>query len=142
MTLDAQPGKLFGGDIDPHTPVVFDEGLIGCPDWRRFVLEPNAVGPTIQLLRCLDAPDVALYVTDPFTIEPDYEFEVGDADASAIGLADPGDALVLVILTVHADPPAVTANLLGPLVINVKSGRGRQLVLSSSDYSIRHPVTG
>jgi hypothetical protein len=23
----------------------FEDGLIGCPDWKRFVLEPEAVGP-------------------------------------------------------------------------------------------------
>ena len=119
--------------------LVFDEGLVGCPNWRRFVLEPEAVGPTIHTLRCLDE-DVALYVCDPFTIVPDYEFEVGDADATALELKDPGDALVLVVLTVRTEPAAVTANLLGPLVVNRRTGRGRQLVLSGSDYSARHPV--
>jgi flagellar assembly factor FliW len=43
-------------------------------------------------------------------------------------------------LTVRTDPAGVTANLLGPLVINNRTGRGRQLVLSTSDYSARHPV--
>src|SRR5207302_11471132 len=107
-----------------------------------FILEPDAVGPAIQLLRCLDAEGVALYVTDPFTIVPDYEFEIADSDAEALELGDPRDALVLVVLTVHDQPAAVTANLLGPLVVNVRSGRGRQLVLAASDYSVRYAVHG
>lgn len=106
------------------------------------MLEPEAVGPAIQLLRCLDAPDVALYVADPFTIVPEYEFEVGDADGASLDLTDPSDALVLVVLTVRSDPESVTANLLGPLVVNVRTGRGRQLVLAESGYSVRHPVVG
>ena len=120
--------------------VTFQEGLIGCPDWRRFELESETAGPAIHTLRCLDAPDVALYVCDPFTIVPDYEFEVGEPDATVLELKDPGDALVLVVLTVRTDPAGVTANLLGPLVINRGTGRGRQLVLSSSEYSARHAV--
>lgn len=129
-------------DAGRRRALLFDSGLIGCPDWQRFVLEPGAVGPAIHLLRCLDVDDVALYVTDPFTIVPDYEFEVGDADVAALELADPGDALVYVILTIHDEPVSVTANMLGPLVLNDRTGRGRQLVLASSDYSVRHPVLG
>ena len=120
--------------------LTFEAGLIGCPDWRRFELETETAGPAIHTLRCLDAPDVALYVCDPFTIVPDYEFEVGEPDASALELKDPSDALVLVVLTVRTDPAGVTANLLGPLVINSRTGRGRQLVLAASEYSVRHAV--
>jgi flagellar assembly factor FliW len=129
-------------DASHRRALVFDEGLIGCPDWRHFMLEPNAAGPAIQLLRSLDEPEVALYVADPFTIQPEYEFEVGDADSSPLELTDPGDALVLVILTVRNDPASVTANLLGPLVVNVRTGRGRQLVLAESGYSAQHPIVG
>lgn len=118
----------------------FDEGLIGCPQWRRFVVEPNVAGPAIHLLRCLDVEGIAVYAGDPFTILPDYEFEIADPDAEALGLGDPKDALVLVVLTIHDDPPGVTANLLGPLVVNARTGRGRQLVLGTSEYSVRHPV--
>ena len=120
--------------------LTFEDGLIGCPDWKRFSLETEAAGPAIHTLRSLDEPDVALYVCDPFTIVPDYEFEVGEPDASALELKDPSDALVLVVLTVRTDPAGVTANLLGPLVINSRTGRGRQLVLATSEYSVRHAV--
>jgi flagellar assembly factor FliW len=122
--------------------LVFDDGLIGCPEWQRFVLEPDAAGPAILELRSLDEDGVALYVADPFTIQPEYEFEVGEEDSNALELTDPGDALVLVILTVRDESASVTANMLGPLVINVRTGRGRQLVLAESGYSVRHPIVG
>jgi flagellar assembly factor FliW len=132
----------MAGSAEADTAVrqfYFADGLVGCPSWQRFELESDAVGPAIHALRGLDE-DVSLYVCDPFTIVPDYEFEVGDAEAAALELRDPSDALVLVVLTVRTDPAGVTANLLGPLVINNRTGRGRQLVLSTSDYSARHPV--
>ena len=141
MTNDRQDAAP-GVDPNQRRALLFDEGLIGCPDWRHFMLEPDAAGPAIQLLRSLDEPEVALYVADPFTILPEYEFEVGDADSNPLELSDPGDALVLVILTVHNDPASVTANLLGPLVVNVRTGRGRQLVLAESGYSAQHPIVG
>ena len=141
MTDDRQDAGS-GADPSERRALVFDEGLIGCPDWRHFMLEPDAAGPAIQLLRSLDEPEVALYVADPFTILPEYEFEVGDADSSTLELTDPSDALVLVILTARDDPASVTANLLGPLVVNIRTGRGRQLVLAESGYSAQHPIVG
>ena len=135
--------EASGSALDPlggTRSLLFEEGLVGCPEWRRFAIELNVAGPVIHLLRCLDLEGVALYAADPFTIVPDYEFEIADPDAEALGLSDPKDALVLVVLTVHEDPPGVTANLLGPLVVNVTTGRARQLVLAASEYSARHPV--
>lgn len=142
MSADGQPGTasstlaVLGG----IRTLTFEDGLVGCPDWKTFELEPDVAGRAIHLLRCRDVEGVALYAADPFTIVPDYEFEIADPDAEALELSDPRDALVLVVLTIHEEPPQVTANLLGPLVVNVTTGRGRQLVLGASEYSVRHPV--
>ena len=142
MVTNDRPDAALDAVPSQRRALLFEEGLIGCPEWRRFVLEPDAAGPAIQQLRSLDEPEVAFYVADPFAILPGYEFEVGEADSDAIELADPGDALVLVILTVRNDPASVTANLLGPLVVNVRTGRGRQLVLADAGYSAQHPIVG
>jgi flagellar assembly factor FliW len=34
----------------------------------------------------------------------------------------------------------LTANLVGPIVINVKKKLAKQIVLSDSQYSLRHPI--
>jgi flagellar assembly factor FliW len=39
-----------------------------------------------------------------------------------------------VILTLHSRPEQTTANLLGPLVVNARSGQAVQAVLSGSGY--------
>lgn len=142
MGADGQPGAAEStlAALGGLRALAFDDGLVGCPDWRRFELEPDVAGPAIHMLRCLDVEGVALYAADPFTIVPDYEFEIADPDAVALELSDPRDALVLVVLTIHEQPPEVTANLLGPLVVNVRTGRGRQLVLGASEYSARYVV--
>ena len=120
--------------------ILFSEGLIGCEDWRRFVLlecgEPGPVG----LLQCLDDPDVGFLVADPYEIVDGYRFEVSDADREAVGLGHSDDAVVLCTLIVRQDPVEVTANLLGPLLINSTTGRGVQVVLSGSEYSTRQVI--
>lgn len=140
MTIDPAAAPTIDVPIRRRA-IAFESGLIGCPTWRNFVLEPEAAGAHIHTLRCLDEDGIALYVADPFIIRPDYEFEIGDSDAEALGITDPGDVLVLVVLTVRADPPEITANLIGPLLVNNRTGRGRQLVLTSDTYSTRAVVS-
>jgi hypothetical protein len=55
------------------------------------------------------------------------------------GLVDDGE-WVLAILAVHGEPPAVTANLAGPLVVNMDSATARQLVLEDPEFPLQSPV--
>jgi len=120
--------------------VVFEGGLVGCEDWRHFLLlETEEAGP-IKLLHCEDEPQVEFFVTDPYLIDEDYEIEMPEAAAKSIGLESWQDAMVLCTLLIQQEPLLVLANLLGPLVINRRNGRGVQIVLSGSKYSARHLV--
>jgi flagellar assembly factor FliW len=122
--------------------VTFPEGLVGCSDWRHFVLlDADEAGP-VRMLQCLDDPEVGFFVTDPKLLLEDYQLEIPPSAASAIDLVEQEKAIVLCTLVVKQDPLVVTANLLGPLVINRENGRGVQVVLSGSDYSARHVVVG
>jgi flagellar assembly factor FliW len=52
-----------------------------------------------------------------------------------------GELSVFVIVTIPAgNPGAMTANLLGPLVVNPRSRRAKQLVLDDRLYSHRYRV--
>lgn len=109
--------------------IVFPDGLVGCPDWKRFtLLVDDEEELPVALLKSLDFPEVELLVTDPTLLEQDY--------AAAIG--NPAGALYCT-LTVQQDG-WITANLLGPLVIDPTTFQGKQLVLTDSSYSARHPV--
>lgn len=111
--------------------ITFPEGLIGCPEWCRFlVLEDDEPGP-VGILQSLDRPEVALLVVDPEHIWPGYREHL------LLPTAQP--VVVLVTLTRQPDG-ALTANLLGPLVIDPVQGTGRQIVLGQSDFASRHPV--
>ena len=49
------------------------------------------------------------------------------------------EPVVYCTLSVQADG-WLTANLLGPLVLNPLNRRGKQLVLAESEYSTKHPI--
>jgi flagellar assembly factor FliW len=118
----------------------FPEGLVGCADWRRFKLIQEPQMAPLALLRSEDIPGLSLIVADPWLVHPGYAPTLDEADRLALGAGAGAELQWLAVLNVQAEPPAVTANLLGPLVVNKATGAARQVILSQSGYPAAHPL--
>ena len=131
----------FGTVELPEDRVIrFPRGLIGFPQITRYVLIDHPGGGPFRWLQAVDAPALAFAVTDPRIFFPDYRVPVSREELEAIGLEDPAEAAVIVILVVPSRPEGITANLLGPVVINPRARVGAQLILDSTTYTTRHPI--
>jgi len=121
--------------------LVFPGGLVGCADWKRFVLISDE-GTPLQLayMQSLDDPNIALVVTNPSQLDSNYMAPLSIEDRADLGLTEGTQPLMFCTLTVRGDG-WLTANLLGPLVVNPVTGTGKQLVLVDSGYSTQFPVT-
>ncbi|MEX1022303.1 MAG: flagellar assembly protein FliW [Dehalococcoidia bacterium] len=117
----------------------FDPGLGGFESLRRYALIPEAESP-IEWLQSLEDPEVAFALLEPFSFRSDYSFELTDADAEALGMHEPQDALVRCVLTLHEDPTKITANLLAPLVLCRRTHMARQVIVQNADYALRQPL--
>jgi flagellar assembly factor FliW len=135
-TRKASPDAAQQEDV---VTIVFPQGLVGCPEWQHFALLPDPFEQFGELV-CLDAPGICLVVADARALPVNCSFELDDADADALQLASADDAHVLVILNISREPPAVFANLAGPLVINWRSRVGRQVVLDHTSFPLRAPI--
>ena len=121
--------------------IVFPEGLIGCDAWKRFVLiTDDEVDMPLARLQSLDDPDMALIITNPTIVDPTYAASISDQDRAELALDASTEPVMYCTLSVQSDG-WLTANLLGPLVLNPSNRTGKQLVLTDSSYSTRHPVT-
>jgi flagellar assembly factor FliW len=120
--------------------LAFPDGLVGCQDWKNFVLlSDDEEDLPVACLQSVDQPRVRLLVTDPRLIDQNYSIDLSEADRSSLELQALDDTALFCTLTV-AEGGEITANLLGPLVVNKRTLRGRQVVQSESGYSTRHPV--
>lgn len=113
--------------------LAFPDGLVGLPELVRFAREPID-GTVFHELISLDDPTFRFAAAGADDVRPGIS-----ADLTERGLVPEG-AEVLVLLAVHGDPPSVTANLAGPLVI--EDGVGRQLILEDPAFPLRAPVAG
>lgn len=93
----------------------------------------DEIGPGLFALRGAD--DVRLFVLDASVHLPDYAPELTDAQAAALGITDPADALLLVVATPGDD--GTTVNLLAPIVAHVATGRAAQVILEGQDHPLR-----
>lgn len=117
-------------------------GLIGFKEFRSFEIFYQQEELPFCWLR-LKGPEVLHFVViDPMGVIPDYEPELFDDDAGFLGIESSEDASVFNIVTVSdGDPPSAVVNLVGPIVINRKTGRAKQVVLANYHrYSAHHPL--
>ncbi|MCW2668040.1 MAG: Flagellar assembly factor FliW [Frankiales bacterium] len=121
--------------------LVFASGLPGFPGERRFALVRwGAFEGPYSLMVDLDNPDVRFLVMPPYVFFPDYVVDLEDSIAAKVHLERAEDCLLLVIVTLGSTPEEATANLLGPVVINLKTREGMQAVLAESGHSTRVPL--
>ncbi len=113
--------------------IVFAEGLVGLPDLVRHQLRSVAETALFELVS-LDDPDMGFIAARAEDVRP------GMTDAlrrrSLLGETES----LLVLLAVHGEPATVTANLAGPVAIDLDAATGRQLVLEDPEYPLRAPI--
>lgn len=123
----------------PH--LTFASGLPGFPGSRRFALVGwGAEGGPYRVLVDVADPRVRFLVVPPQVFFPDYAVDLDDAVAAKVHLDDADDCLLLVIVTLGRRPQDATANLLGPVVVNLRTREGVQAVLADSSHGTRVPL--
>ncbi len=129
-------------------PASEDKSVSQAPAVSEIVFPDGLVGlPALVRLRLSAVPDTALYELVS-SDDPTMGFIAASADnvkpgttdlLCARGLISQGE-WVLAILAVHGEPPAITANLAGPLVVDMTSATARQLVLEDPEFPLQAPV--
>lgn len=130
-------------EVSEDEAIDFGPGLLGFPEASSYILLEIPDQDDYCWLQSCEVPELAFLVTRPWEFFPEYEIDVADEIQNEIGLSDPADSDIFLLLTVHRDeeqPVAFTANLLGPIVVNTESRQARQVVLDAKLYGTREPL--
>ncbi len=125
--------------IDPETVITIADGIPGFAEFASFVLLEVSPDEPLYWLQSIEDGELAFLSCVPWAYFPDYELELGDDDEAALDVEDAADLLVLSLLTIDRDSNAVTANLLGPIVVNQKARLARQVVMVG-DHPTQAPL--
>lgn len=126
--------------FDEGVLLTFPKGLLGFEQLTTYQLvEPRDAYP-LKFLQSVEAAEVSFICIDPIAVKKDYEVPLGQEEAEALALEAPEDALILTLVVVPEDPRQMTTNLAGPLVVNVKTRLGYQIILNSDKFPLRFPI--
>jgi len=134
MTINT---KHFGElEISEDQIIIFDEGLPGFPEDKKFVLLDNE--EPFYWLQSADDGNNAFILADVFSILPDYNPQVDRDDMFPLGEYNPDDFLIYNIVVLPDNVEDMTVNLLAPVVINQASKKGRQIIAKNEEYGVKH----
>lgn len=126
-------------EIEEDRIFYFMQPILGFEDLRNYVLVDHAPDSPFKWLQSTEDPDTAFIVSNPVNFGIKYEFTVPEEDTNKLELFNAEDALVLTIIFIpQGAPHLMTANLAGPIIINVNNKKAMQLVLSDTKYTTKH----
>ena len=132
--------KYFGKiSFEPDSELEFPGGLPGFDSRRRFVAVRFAESDPLIYLQSLEDPDLCFITMPILAVDPLYKLKVSGEDLDQLGLPQARqprigeDVLCLTVLSVRETGP--TANLLAPIVVNLRNRRAVQAVAPESEYS-------
>lgn len=126
-------------EVDEKQLVTFPDGIMGFEQYKKYALINSEYEPFIWL-QSLDDANLAFLLVDPFLICSEYEADIDDASLKHIGIQSPEDLVVMTIVTIPSDGSAITANFLGPIVINRKNNKCIQVVLNDSRWTTKFDI--
>ncbi|MFO0775921.1 MAG: flagellar assembly protein FliW [Nitrospiraceae bacterium] len=140
MMLTVKTSKFGVIQVAPELLLTLPAGLIGFPECTRFVVLDHDRPAPFKWLQSVDSPDLAFAIMDPSDLSCGYSITLSEDDARALHPQDDDQYAVFVILTVRsAEVDGTTANLRGPVLVNVRTRIGKQVVLVE-DLPTRFPV--
>lgn len=133
--------ELLGTLTVPDEEVIrFPTGLFGFPDHQDFLLLP-AEQEGLYWLQSTESEALAFLLADPFVFFDGFSVELSPGDRHDLRANEASEIAVLAIVTLPRSPrEQPTANLQGPLALNLKAQRAKQLAIPDSDFGLRAPL--
>lgn len=126
-------------DVDSSDVIHFGSGLPGLEECRDWALLADAANDALGWLQSTTRGDVAIAVVSPRRFVPDYQVRIPRSELAPLRLADIRHAQVVVV--VGRNGRNLTLNLKAPIVINLETRMGRQVV-ASGELPLQYDLTG
>ena len=137
------------GDIEYAASAVFHfpSGLPGFETERQFVFIEQPNTDPLMFMHSLSRADLCFIVLPILVADPHYRLSLAPEDRAELRL--PGDLEPRIgedilcgalVCAASGEGGGPTANLLAPIVVNLKEGIGMQVIQTESGYSHQHPL--
>lgn len=132
------PSDLLGSlEVEADELFRFPQGLFGFPDCSSFVLL-SAERDGLYWLQSADFSSLTFLLVDPFPLFPGYAVDLTEGDTADLAVESPDDVSILSIVTLPGSMEEMpTANLQGPIALNMRTRTAKQIVLEENEFGTR-----
>lgn len=144
MKLKINTRKFGEITIDKENALTMPEGLPGFPGFEKFVLIEDKKTEPFCWFQSLEEPDLALVIMDPLVFKPDYRVDFKTI-IKGMGWKETPEEKLLTYVVINirekeGKAKEITANLMGPLVINPGTRQVVQVIISDPSYSCHYNI--
>ena len=126
-------------EVNEKQRLCFPEGIIGFEGITNYVLIDSREGP-FYWLQSEEYVELAFLLINPRIFQEDYKLNIQDADLESLNLEKKEDLLDFAIVTVPDDHSKISANLMGPIIINKRTKKAKQVISENEDYRVKHYI--
>ena len=126
--------------VNPENIFMFPRGILGFECIKKYVFLINEKVEPFIFMHAIDDSNLSFVCIEAFIIRPDYNFTLAEENIKFLALKTPCELMVLNIVTVRKKVEDITANLMSPLLVNIKNSMAMQLVLDDPAYPVKYNI--
>ena len=128
--------------IDEKNIITLPKGMPGFSDMKRFIILDHEDIRPFHSFQSVDEASLAFIIMDPYLFKADYVVDIEPYMVEMNWMGDENEHLFLYVIinATDPDPRKMTANMMGPLLINIKKNEGIQMMLNDRSYSNKYLI--
>jgi len=138
LTVETVKTRDFGVvQVSESDKIIFKKPIFGFEDLKEFYLIPLEEPKQFTLLQSRENECISFMLTRPKLFLTDYILDIDNNDANLLEISDHNDISDFAIITIPEDMEKITMNILGPIVINMKTKFAVQSISNCIDYTTK-----
>ena len=139
--MEKQELMVDGLSFTEEEIIKFENGLPGFENLTQFIITTVPEHEPFHWMHSLDDEAIKFILVNPLQIHQTYDPQINPNTIKEIGISNKNDLLMYVIVTINQSQFNLsTANLLGPILLNINNKKGIQVVLDDGRYSTKHSL--
>lgn len=131
--MKMQTSRFGTLDVADEMVLRFPSGLVGFPACRRFVVLEAGENSDYQWIQSVDESQLAFVIVEVRLLQPEFHLDVPDEALAELDMQETDPITILAVVTIPSgEPGQATANLRAPLVVNLRTRKGKQIILHES----------
>ncbi|WP_458411855.1 flagellar assembly protein FliW [Schinkia sp. CFF1] len=127
-------------EIEEKAIIQFADGIPSFENEKEFVILPLGEDSPFLILQSIKNANLGFVIISPFDYFNDYVVDLSDSVIEKLQIEDEEQAAVFAILTVQEPFENTTANLRGPIIVNMNKQLGKQIILNDDKYTTKHRI--